>query len=49
MQPFRLPPHVLAIILTATLLLFLAGLAVSSLGTRDSHPVAPARLLPHAR
>lgn len=49
MQPFRLPPHVLAIILTATLLLFLAGLAVSNFGTRGTHPVAPGRLLPQAR
>jgi hypothetical protein len=49
MQQSRLPPHVLAIILTATLLLFLAGLAVSNFGARSTHPVAPARLLPQAR
>jgi hypothetical protein len=49
MQPFRLPPYVLAIILIATLLLFLAGLAVSNVGADGTHPVAPGRLLPQAR
>jgi len=46
MEPFRLPPHVAAIVV-ATLLLFMAGLVVSSLTTRDSHRVAPAaRFIP---
>jgi hypothetical protein len=49
MQPFRFPPYVLAIILIATLLLFLAGLAVSNVGINGSQPVAPGRLLPQAR
>jgi hypothetical protein len=40
MEPFRIPPHVPAIVV-ATLLLFIAGFVVSSLATRDSHRVAP--------
>ena len=49
MQPFRFPPYVLAIILIATLLLFLAGLAVSNVGTHGTQPETPGQLLPHAR
>jgi hypothetical protein len=41
MQPFRMPPHVAAMVITALLLLFLAGLVFSSLASRRSHPVAP--------
>jgi len=43
----RLPPTVVAMMLTATLLLFLAGLVVSSLLTHGSHPIAP--IVPHAQ
>jgi hypothetical protein len=50
MQPSRLPRHVLAIVFTATLLLFLAGLIAAKTATDGSHPVAPtAPFLPHAR
>ena len=47
MQPMRLPPTVVAMILTATLLLFLAGLVVANAVTHGSHPVAP--IVPHAQ
>jgi hypothetical protein len=50
MQPSRLPPNVLATILTATLLLFLAGLVAAKIATQGAHPVAPtAPFLPHPR
>jgi hypothetical protein len=45
MQPFRMPPHVAALMITALLFLFLAGLVFSSLATRGSRPVAP--IAPH--
>jgi ABC-type lipoprotein release transport system permease subunit len=41
MQPSRLPPHVLAIVLTAMLLLFLAGLVAAKEASQGSHPIAP--------
>jgi hypothetical protein len=50
MQPSRLPPHVFAVVLTATLLLFLAGLVAAKMATQGTHPVAPtAPFLPHPR
>jgi len=45
MQPFRMPPHVAALMITALLFLFLAGVVFSSLATRGSRPVAP--IAPH--
>jgi hypothetical protein len=45
MQPFRMPPHVAAMVITALLFLFLAGLVFSSLAARGSRPVAP--IAPH--
>jgi hypothetical protein len=50
MQPSRLPPNVLAIVLTATLLLFLAGLVAAKIASEGTRPVAPtAPFLPHPR
>jgi hypothetical protein len=50
MQPSRLPPNVLALVLTATLLLFLAGLVAAKVSSHGTHPVAPsAPFLPHPR
>jgi hypothetical protein len=50
MQPSRLPPNALAVVLTATLLLFLAGLVAAKLASQGTHPVAPtAPFLPHPR
>ena len=41
---------VLAIVLTATLLLFLAGLLAAKVASQGTHPVAPsAPFLPHPR
>jgi hypothetical protein len=49
MQPSRLPPHVIAVVLTATLLLFMAGLVAAKIASEGTHPVAPtAPFLPHA-
>jgi hypothetical protein len=47
MQPMRFPPPVVAMILTATLLLFLAGLVVADIVTHGSHPIAP--IIPRAQ
>jgi hypothetical protein len=41
MQPSRLPPQVFAIVLTATLLLFLAGLIAAKMVSQGAHPIAP--------
>jgi hypothetical protein len=50
MQPSRLPPNVLAVVLTATLLLFLAGLVAAKMASRGAQPTAPsAPFLPHPR
>jgi hypothetical protein len=50
MQPSRFPPYVLAIVLTATLLLFLAGLAAAKMTSQGTHPIAPsAPFLPQSR
>jgi hypothetical protein len=50
MQPSRLPPYLLAIVLTATLLLFLAGLAAAKMTSQGTHPIAPsAPFLPQSR
>jgi hypothetical protein len=50
MQPSRLPPHLLAVVLTATLFLFLAGLVAAKMTSQGTHPVAPtAPFLPHPR
>jgi hypothetical protein len=50
MQPFRVPPHVLALVLTATLLLFLAGIIAAKTATHDANPIAPsAPFLPQPR
>jgi hypothetical protein len=47
MQPVRFPPSVVAMILTATFLLFLAGLFVASIVTHGSQPIAP--IFPHTQ
>jgi len=50
MQPSKVPPHVLVIVLTATLLLFLAGLIAAKTATNGSHRIAPtAPFLPQPR
>lgn len=42
MQPTTLPLRVFAIVLTATLMLFLAGLVAARLASEGTHPTAPA-------
>ena len=43
----RLPPTVVAMILTTTLLLFIAGLFVASIVTHGSQPIPP--IFPHTQ
>ncbi len=50
MLPSRLPPNILAIVLTASLLLFLAGVIAAKLVSQGTHPIAPtAPFLAHPR
>jgi hypothetical protein len=50
MQPSRLPPHIFAIVLTASLLLFLGGLVAAKIASEGTRPVAPtAPFLAHPR
>jgi hypothetical protein len=49
MQPVRIPPHLLAVAVTAMLFLFLAGLVVANAASHKSSHVTPGTFLVHAR